>query len=58
MELLNSREVAQHLGIHPQTLKEWRRKNYGPPALRVGGQFRYRPDEVAAWLDAQHVTAG
>ena len=58
MELLTPREVAHYLGIHPQTLKEWRSKGYGPPAIHVGGLRRYRPDVVAAWLDAQPVTAG
>lgn len=57
-QLLTPREVSALLQVGPETLKRWRLAGIGPAAVRVGGQWRYRPDDVAAWLNAQPVTAG
>lgn len=45
------RDVAAYLRIPVQTLYSWRCTGYGPKARRIGKHLRYRPDEVAAWLD-------
>lgn len=45
------RDVADYLRIPVQTLYSWRCTGYGPKARRIGKHLRYRPDEVAAWLD-------
>jgi excisionase family DNA binding protein len=57
-QLLTPREVGELLQVGTETLKRWRYAGDGPAAVRVGGQYRYRPNDVAAWLDAQPVTAG
>jgi DNA-binding transcriptional MerR regulator len=45
------RDVAEYLQVPVQTLYFWRSTGYGPKARRIGKYLRYRPDEVAAWLD-------
>ena len=44
-------DVSGFLGIPVQTLYQWRSKNYGPQARRVGKYLRYRPEDVCAWVD-------
>lgn len=45
------RDVADYLRVPVQTLYSWRAHGYGPPARRVGKHLRYRPDDVACWLE-------
>ena len=44
--LLNTKEVARILGIHPNTLWKWRNKGYGPTPVEIGPRddriYRYR----------------
>ena len=44
--LLNAKEVARILGIHPNTLWKWRNKGYGPMPVEIGARddriYRYR----------------
>ena len=49
-------EVAEYLALSVQTLYGWRCRRYVPPSYRIGNKVRYRPDEVAAWVD-QNVAA-
>ena len=46
-------DVAAYLGVPVQTLYQWRRKGFGPPARRVGRHLRYEPNAVRVWFDAQ-----
>lgn len=46
-------DVAKFLGISRKTFYQWRYRGYGPKALRLRGAIRYRPADVAGWLDAQ-----
>lgn len=57
-QLLTIAEVAEWLSVSTDTLTRLRRAGEGPRTVRVGGQWRYRPDDVTAWLNAQPVTAG
>jgi predicted DNA-binding transcriptional regulator AlpA len=43
-------DVSAFLGVPPQTLYQWRKRHYGPPAGRVGRHLRYEPAEVRAWF--------
>ena len=45
-------EVSEYLGISVNTLYQWRTRNYGPPARRVGRHLRYRPADVVAWFES------
>jgi excisionase family DNA binding protein len=52
-ELLTEAEAAKLLTVSTVTLARWRREGTGPPWFRVGGRFRYRRDELLAWLEEQ-----
>lgn len=46
-------EVAEYLGINPQTLYNWRAKRIGPRSCKVGGRIRYRMADVDTWLESR-----
>jgi len=41
-----TQELAQRLGIHPQTLRRWEREGVIPPVTRRRGQRVYSPADV------------
>ncbi|MGC1210778.1 MAG: helix-turn-helix domain-containing protein [Micromonospora sp.] len=43
-------EVAAYLRVPVETLYQWRKRKYGPPAARVGKHLRYDPEDVRAWF--------
>lgn len=43
---LNQKELAERWGISPRTLERWRWQGTGPDFVRIGGQCRYRLDEI------------
>lgn len=45
------KDVSAYLRVPVQTLYSWRVQGYGPKARRMGKHLRYRPEDVAAWLD-------
>jgi len=49
-KLLTTKEVAEILGCHIDTLQRWRKKNYGPAPVRVGRLWKYTEAEVNAYL--------
>jgi len=50
-KLMTRREVAEMLGMQPNTLARWAWKKEGPPFIKVGPKaVRYRRSEVMAWL--------
>jgi excisionase family DNA binding protein len=49
-KLLTVNEVADYLGVQPQTLYYWRHTRRGPRSLKVGGLVRWRQADVEAWL--------
>lgn len=57
--LLSPPQLAEFIGVTVQRLAEWRHHGTGPTYVKAGRLIRYRPEDVAAWLDAQTVeTAG
>ncbi|MGH7322017.1 MAG: helix-turn-helix domain-containing protein [Candidatus Rokuibacteriota bacterium] len=61
--LLTVWELADLLQVPPKTIYAWRYKGKGPTALPVGKYLRFRPEDVAAWLEeraepAQQVPRG
>lgn len=52
-ELLTPAEVADWLQVPLSTLRIWRHRREGPPAVKVGRLLRYRAGAVEAWLEAQ-----
>ncbi len=55
-KLWSVEDVAEYLGVPVATLYQWRTKDYGPKARRVGRFLRYRPQEVESWLDSLTVS--
>jgi excisionase family DNA binding protein len=54
--LLTRREVAEYLGLKPQTLAAWAvTGRYGLPMIRVGRSVRYRLADLEKWLSARTV---
>ena len=46
-------DVSAFLGVPVESLYQWRKRKYGPPAARVGRYLRYDPADVRAWFRAQ-----
>ena len=53
VQLLTQDQVAEWLQVSPATLKTWRTRGGGPPAVKIGSVVRYDQAEVAAWLRAR-----
>lgn len=51
--LLSTAEVAELLGVAPETVRFWRWNGSGPPAHKVGRLVRYQAKDVQAWVDAR-----
>ena len=52
--LLSSKELAEALGLNPQTLRMWRLTGDGPPYVKFGdskrARVRYDVERVQEWL--------
>jgi excisionase family DNA binding protein len=49
--LATSDDVAEYLVVSPRTLDDWASRGTGPVFARVGGQRRYRWQDVENWVD-------
>ena len=49
--LAKSDQVAAHFQVSPRTLDDWASRGVGPPFVRVGGQRRYRWQDVERWVE-------
>jgi predicted site-specific integrase-resolvase len=49
--LLNSKSVAQILGVSEATLSRWRATKKGPPFLDLEGNPRYLTNDIKIWFD-------
>ena len=64
-DLLNTRKAAEHLGLSPRTLEDWRTKAdatgkvHGPKVTRSGGRIYYLKADLDAFQTSEsHLTAG
>lgn len=48
---LNIGEIAQHLGVHVESIRRWVKGN-GMPAAKIGKVWRFKVSEVDAWAKA------
>lgn len=48
--MASTKEVAEHLGVSPQTIWNLRRTGNAPPATLVGNRLRWRWTDVETWL--------
>lgn len=51
--LLNERQVARLTGMSVASVRRWRLSGQGPKYLKLNAAVRYRPEDVAAWLEAR-----
>lgn len=56
--LATPEEVAAHLGVNPQTLRNWAHQKRGPAFVMVEGARRYRWSDVEAYLEERTVRHG
>jgi excisionase family DNA binding protein len=50
-ELLSVVELAEYLDRPVSTIRYWRGKGEGPPALKIGKELRFRASDVVRWLE-------
>lgn len=50
-------EAARILGCTVACLRAWRQRKRGPAFIRVGRLVRYRPSELAEFMDRNRVAA-
>ena len=48
--LLDSNQVADMIGIRPDTLRQYRHLGTGPAFVKLGRLVRYKPDTVLEWI--------
>lgn len=53
--LATSLEIAEYLGVKPQTMDYWASKRKGPPFIKLDGRRRYDWNDVRAWLEERKV---
>jgi predicted DNA-binding transcriptional regulator AlpA len=56
-DLIEPSEVAQRLGVTPQSLLTWRRKAKGPRYIKIGGRIKYPLSGVKDWLASRMMAA-
>jgi len=52
-KLLGPEELSEVLGVPVGTLYQWRHRQQGPPALKLGRHLRWRLEDVELWLTDQ-----
>jgi excisionase family DNA binding protein len=54
-ELLTTDQVAEYLSVTPETVRRWRGRGEGPPAVKIGAgraaPVRYFKAAVVRWLE-------
>lgn len=55
-EFLSTKQAAEWVGRSARWLYDIRKKpGEGPPCIRIGGHYFYRPQEILAWLRSRRV---
>ena len=52
-ELLNEHDVARITGLSVASVRRWRLFRQGPKYLKIGAAVRYRPEDIAEWLESR-----
>ena len=55
--LLTEHDVARLTGLSVASVRRWRLRRKGPRYVKIGAAVRYRPEDLAAWLEAHTRTA-
>lgn len=48
--LIDAKEAARMLGISYFQLSRMRSEGKGPPAVKIGAHYKYRPQAIEAWI--------
>jgi len=51
--LLNEHDVARITGMSLASVRRWRLLSQGPKFLKIGAAVRYKPEDIAAWLESR-----
>ena len=51
--LLDTKEAARRMRISYSQLSRMRLEGKGPPSIKFGKVYRYRPEAIEAWLTEQ-----
>jgi predicted DNA-binding transcriptional regulator AlpA len=52
--LLNEHDVARITGLSVASVRRWRlMRTGGPVFIKIGAAVRYRPEDVAGWLNSR-----
>ena len=57
-KLLTSNQVAEMVGVIPNTVAIWRCEKKGPAYIKQGMMIRYRLSDVEKWIEARMVIPG
>jgi predicted DNA-binding transcriptional regulator AlpA len=52
-ELLTEHDVARITGLSVASVRRWRLLRQGPKYLKIGAAVRYKPEDVATWLESR-----
>ena len=52
LQLLKPHEAAKVLGLHPQTLANFRHRGGGPPFVQIGTAIRYSGTAIEEFIQA------
>lgn len=51
--LLTEHDVARITGLSVASVRRWRLLRSGPKYLKIGASVRYKPEDVAAWIESR-----
>lgn len=51
-DFMTLKEVAERLGVHPNTLRNLVKAGNGPRAVKVGSSYKIRNSDYEAWIEA------
>ena len=52
-DLLDEKYVAKVTHMSLATVRRWRLLNQGPRFIKLGAAVRYRPEDLAIWLNSR-----
>lgn len=58
MELLDEFDIARITGLSVATVRRWRLLRQGPKYIKINSSVRYRPEDLAEWLNSRPSGAG
>ncbi len=57
LELMTPKQLADAMGVTPNTVKRWRLDGEGPAHIRVGNTIRYHRRDVEKWMESKKEAA-